>query len=96
MTILSLCPAVALFLLRVLHLQAGFAMLALAGVFVILSVIAGKKIEGMRPVVRWLSDDLFEVRGFSKAYREVLEQHAADAAGKVSDPVNASTLSGSL
>jgi hypothetical protein len=94
MNFLGFCPAVVIFLLRIVHLRVGIAMLApLAGVFLILSVMAGKKLAGIRPVVRWVSDDLFEVRGFSKAYRQVLEQHVANAAGKITDSVTAHTAS---
>jgi hypothetical protein len=94
MNFLGFCPAVVIFLLRIVHLRVGIAMLApLAGVFLILSVMAGKKLAGIRPVVRWVSDDLFEVSGFSKPFRNVLDQHVANAAGKITDSITADTAS---
>jgi hypothetical protein len=86
MNILGLFPAVAILLLRFMHLQVGFVMITLAGVYLILAVFVGKKLEGMRPVVRWVSDDLFEVSGFSKPFRNVLEQQAATVANTATAP----------
>jgi hypothetical protein len=93
MNILGLFPAGAILLLRFMHLQVGFVMMTLAGVYLIVAVIVGKKLEGIRPVVRWVSDDLFEVRGFSKPFRNVLEQQATTAANPATAPNIAGTAS---